>query len=621
MIILKKPLIKYVFIFFALCSLVACKKDEVQVAPPEPKDIILPWAGEDKEDVSEFRVKLNADSLNEGEKGEWSISKGLVEEKVFFTDKAKHNTIFHGMPGETYELVWAVTKNSKPVKSTVKVTFKPLKVVIENSGGWKTKLFLGATMYDKGRWTVEGNYARIEITSSSHYVVPWTEANGIMFQAYARTNYKFTWTSWYGSKSATATYEIKTGDYLEAEALHDLQLDEESNDVTADNNHHITKIRTGRYAWVFKDTLKYPAVQALTHLKTLHLGDTYGDFPAVIGDKYLELEDLYINHWGMETLPDNIGNLVKLKKMRFLNSSNQERLTKLPESFSKLRSLEYLEMVDVGLETLPESFSKLTNLKHIDLSFNIVQKFPKDIGNLTKLEFIRAASVEAIPPSVSKLVSLKYWFMSTNAEHSVLPEDIGNLQALEMMDLSGSAYNELPASFCNLKNLQTLTVGGLTELPEKFGNLKNLNTLTISGSFKTVPASFGDLSSLKHLRVGGALESLPESFGKLKNLTWLYCEYSKSFKQFPESFGQLSSLIELYCSNNKIESLPDGFFNLPKIQIIDFSFNKFTMPLTKFSKLANTLGKLNLWGNGYSIAEGNELRKVLPYTQVVIERY
>jgi Leucine-rich repeat (LRR) protein len=616
--ILKKTVLKYIFILLLLANLVACKKDEVQIAPTELKDIILPWAGEDKEDVTEFQVKLNADPLNEGEKGEWSILTGLVEEKVFFENKEKYNSIFHGMPGETYELVWAVTKNSKTVKSTVKVTFKPLKVVIENSGGWKTKLFLGATMYDKGRWTVEGNYARVEVTSSSPYVVPWTEANGIMFQAYARTNYKFTWTTWYGSKSATATYEIKTGDYLEAEALHDLQMGEESNDVTVDNNHHVTKIRNGRTAGMFKDTLRYPALQALTHLKKLSLGDSWGEFPVVIGDKYLELEELHFDHWDMESLPDNIGNLVKLKKMDFLNGSQGQSLSKLPESFGKLKSLETLELIGVGLKTLPESFSNLTNLKRIDLSFNIVQKFPKDIGNLTKLEFIRAASVEALPPSVSKLVSLKYWFMSTNAEHSVLPDDIGNLQALEMMDLSGSAYKVLPASFCNLKNLQTLTVGGLTELPEKFGNLKNLNTLIVSGSFKTVPDSFGELASLKHLRVGGALESLPESFGKLKNLTWLYLEHSKSFKYFPESFGQLPSLIELYCSDNKIESLPDGFFNLPKIQTIDFSYNRLKTPLSNFSKLSKTLGKLNLWDNGYSKEEADKLRVSSPGIRLVI---
>ena len=88
-----------------------------------------------------------------------------------------------------------------------------------------------------------------------------------------------------------------------------------------------------------------------------------------------------------------------------------------------------------------------------------------------------------------------------DANLTKLPESIGNLSGLYLLNLSFNKITALPASFGNLKNLKWLYLGnnGLTSLPESFGNLTALRTLEL-----------GDNN----------LTALPASITKLKTNTW-----------------------------------------------------------------------------------------------------
>ncbi|WP_316836760.1 hypothetical protein [Pedobacter nutrimenti] len=611
------PTVKYTFFVILLSCLFACKKDEkTEIKPALP----FAAAGTNQNDVEKFQVTLNADSLKAGQTGKWTVEKGLVESKVYFSSDVSPDSKFNGMPGETYQLKWTVSANgTKYSESTVQVTFKPLKAVIGNNvPGNSTKFFLSGNKYDNGLWTIEGKYAKLVSLTSGGTVVPDINSPYVQFQGYANTSYKITWTTYYGSKSASTTIEFKTGNYLETEALYDLQLDASSNRIAYENGHIVKlDLNASGIAWILSDTLQFPALQALTYLKFLDLqGSSVGQFPVIIGDKFKQMETLNFTSTNISSIPENIGMLSKLKQLILSYGGG---FYSLPESFGNLESLEYFKCTAIGLQSIPESFSKLKKLKYLEANLNPIQRLPSKIGDLSNLEVLDVSIAESIPASISKLKKLRRMYFNTTTANPVLPDDFGNLSALDTLIMEGK-YMELPSTFgsLDLKNF-LLTGAYLTALPSNFGNLKNLETLIISGQFKNLPASFTKLANLKNCSVNStALEALPADLGNLRKLVYLDVEYGK-FKTVPESIGDLENLNELRLNSNQIEVLPAGFFNLPKISIINLSANRLKSLPDDFGKLSNTLRTLYLYNNQYPAADGVRIKQLLPTTAVYVD--
>ncbi|XP_043712464.1 putative disease resistance protein RGA3 [Telopea speciosissima] len=85
-----------------------------------------------------------------------------------------------------------------------------------------------------------------------------------------------------------------------------------------------------------------------------------------------------------------------------------------------------------------------------------------------------------------------------------LPDSIGKLKHLRLLDLSFSDIVRLPDSIGSLYNLQTLDLAGcwnLIELPEDIGNLVNLRhlLLPVHWGFHKIPLGVGNLTSLQTL--------------------------------------------------------------------------------------------------------------------------
>lgn len=603
-----------ILVFF----LFACKKDqEITIIPAQP----FATAGTNQNDVEKFRVTLNADSLKQGQSGKWTIEKGLIEAPlVYFSDDTKPNSAFNGMPGETYSLKWTVNSpTGKPSESVVKVSFKPLIAKIENlSPDNQTKFYLNGTEYRRGLWTIEGKYAFILNQTLGGTYVESINAPYVEFQGYANTPYKLTWTTWYGSKSASTTIEINTGNYLETEALDDLQLSTNSNRVVIENG-HVTKLmlNASGIAWIFEDIVHFPALQGLTYLKYLDMsGSSAHTIAPVIGDKFRALEYLNVDGAPISSISDNIGNLKNLKKLIISHPNYGERISFLPESFGNLESLEYFDAKACGLQYLPESFGKLKKLKHLECYLNPMQELPSSIGNLESLEVMWANSTEMLPSSISKLSKLRKLYFVTTAGNPKLPADFGKLSSLDTLTLEGK-YAELPASFTdlNLKSLQ-LSFTNISQWPENFGKLKNLERLQLAGPYKLLPESITLLSKLKYLTINSnLLERLPNDLGNLKNVTFLSAESTK-IRELPSSIGGMESLTELRVNNNLIESLPSGFFDLPKLSTLSISNNQLSMIQDDFSKLSSTLKTLNIYGNKITAADVAKLKKLLPTTGI-----
>jgi len=94
----------------------------------------------------------------------------------------------------------------------------------------------------------------------------------------------------------------------------------------------------------------------------------------------LNLENLSMWKVQFKKLPDEISNLVKLKKITVYNKLETIENIQFPDS------LEEIDFRANKLEVIPDSILKLSNIKSIDLSDNKFSKFPIiENNNLTKL--------------------------------------------------------------------------------------------------------------------------------------------------------------------------------------------------------------------------------------------
>ena len=224
-------------------------------------------------------------------------------------------------------------------------------------------------------------------------------------------------------------------------------------------------------------------------------------------------------------------------------------ISTLPESITKLTSLEKLSLSSNKIKTLPESITKLTSLKKLDLGDNSISTLPELIGNLTSLEklYVDNNDLKTLPESITKLTSLKELDLGYNSI-STLPESIGNLKSLEKLNLR---FNSI------------------TTLPESIGNLKSLEILWLrDNDLKNLPESITKLTSLSYLDIGGnSITTLPESIGNLRSLEELWLE-NNSITTLPESITKLTSLKVLYLYGNKIKTLPESLKKLEKQGLI-----------------------------------------------------
>ena len=94
-----------------------------------------------------------------------------------------------------------------------------------------------------------------------------------------------------------------------------------------------------------------------------------------------------------------------------------------------------------------------------------------------------------------------------------IPSEVGDLGALEILDLSGGFHGvdlrgEIPPELSNLSNLLYLQIHGngfTGEIPPELGNLSNLTNLQIEGNGLTggIPSELGNMASLSDLLLRG----------------------------------------------------------------------------------------------------------------------
>ncbi len=129
--------------------------------------------------------------------------------------------------------------------------------------------------------------------------------------------------------------------------------------------------------------------------------------------------------------------------------------------------------------------------------------------------------------------------MERNPSLSSLQKKIGSYVALWMICTLAQWNTEI-------QQITELPQLYLSSLPDNIGNLINLTVLDFQhNELKTLPDSIGTLTNLTYLELyDNQLTTLPESIGNLTNLTVLYLG-GNAFTILPDSIGNLNNLTEL----------------------------------------------------------------------------
>lgn len=166
----------------------------------------------------------------------------------------------------------------------------------------------------------------------------------------------------------------------------------------------------------------------------------------------------------------------------------------------------------------------------------------KDFPNLEVLSIECLESLQAFPDDIGLLVKLRELRINNGEECSMnpkLPESIGNLQALEKLDLYGAQdprpvgehygpqpthRQEFPKSMSQLKALTYLNLGrnGFDEIPSFVQDLPHLKELAFAWNknVKKLPPFLADLPELQTLRLDSdGLRDIPDFLSKSPKLS------------------------------------------------------------------------------------------------------
>ncbi|XP_026180234.1 volume-regulated anion channel subunit LRRC8D [Mastacembelus armatus] len=192
----------------------------------------------------------------------------------------------------------------------------------------------------------------------------------------------------------------------------------------------------------------------------------------------------------------------------------------------RMVDLTELLLQDCQLERLPSALLSLTKLQTLDLRHNNLRTLEEllSLAHLRRLSCLRLAYNRVL----------------------AVPDSVGVLRALEVLDLSNNQLRSLPPALFTLHRLCRLLLAGnlLEELPAEVKALQLLTELDLSGNRleNLPPALFSSCLELRILNVShNSLSSLPEGIAALSLLCRLdLC--SNSLHELPAELGCCSGL-------------------------------------------------------------------------------
>jgi Leucine-rich repeat (LRR) protein len=309
-----------------------------------------------------------------------------------------------------------------------------------------------------------------------------------------------------------------------------------------------------------------PEIGQLTALQHLFLeGNQLTSLPPEIW-QLTALIGLRLDDNQLTSLPPEIGQLTALEF--FLLDNNQ--LTSLPPEIGQLTALTGLFLSGNLLTSLPPEITKLSMgwppdpVTGLGIQNNMLCSLPDSIEAWIDEH---AVPWEENWRETQKVDSLHYCDGSIDsvmndylAVRAIL--DSNGLHAFSVVAVTDTDATGRVVNF-RLNDCQ------LTNLPPEIGQLTALETLQLShNQLTSIPPEIGQLTALELLHLEyNQLTSLPAEIGQLTALTGLYLD-GNQLTIFPPEIFQLSALSSLHLSNNQLTSLPSEIIQIPMLDWI-----------------------------------------------------
>ncbi|MCO5559049.1 hypothetical protein L7F22_012641 [Adiantum nelumboides] len=318
------------------------------------------------------------------------------------------------------------------------------------------------------------------------------------------------------------------------------------------------------------------SLSSLSNLQILHLHhipDLSGTIPSSLA-LLPNLTHLCFGHNNLSgSIPPEIGSLSKLVHF----AAYENKLTgPIPAELGKLQKLQSLKLFNTDYQesSIPPEFGNLTALQDLYMfSCNLSRSIPSELDQLQNLPVFsldnNGLSGRSIRPSLGQLNRLVELHLYQNKLSGPIPPELGNLTTLKYLYLSLNANGNIPAELGKLHNLVVLQLQDnflQGQLPAESGNLTNVQYFYINSNQLNgfIP---GELGNLKHLR---------EITLSHSSLSVIDLKNNKLEGDLPDSWSQLRGLKVLSLGSNQLEGVvPSWLWELPQLQVIDLSNNLF----------------------------------------------
>ncbi|GAY35061.1 hypothetical protein CUMW_277990 [Citrus unshiu] len=295
-------------------------------------------------------------------------------------------------------------------------------------------------------------------------------------------------------------------------------------------------------------------VQDLVNLKEIDLSrsESLTKLPDLSRAKNLEI--LWLR--GCLSLVETHSSIQYLNKLEGLDLDYCISLTSLPTSIHSKHLKELSLRGCSNLKIFPEITS--CHMWRLELTKVGIKELPSSIECLSNLQYLYiwdCSELESISSSIFKLNSLESIDISNCSNLKRFLEipscnidggtGIEQLASCNLVLEKRSSLESLPSSLCMFKSLTSLEIvdcQNFKRLPDELGNLEALEVLKVNGTaIREVPESLGRLSSLKRLVLSNYnLERLPESLNQLSSLKYLRL-FENSLEGIPEYLRSLPS--------------------------------------------------------------------------------
>ena len=219
--------------------------------------------------------------------------------------------------------------------------------------------------------------------------------------------------------------------------------------------------------------------------------------------------------------------------------------------------LEVMDFRGNQLRTLPPGLSALRKLTTLNLSRNQIENEALEV--------------------ISYIPTLKELRLGDNSLTGELPDILGELKALEILDLHGNSIEDIPQTIESMSKLKVLNVAGnkLTVIP--MAAMGGMPLTEIMASHNRLnghlfPSSISQVTSLQILDVShNALVSIGDGQINMP-LLHTFDVSSNRLTALPD-LTVMHKLSTLNASENQIRTIPEGFTSLQALKSADFSGN------------------------------------------------